>query len=73
MLSVVEVRVTPKNNETMFGLFKKDPTKKLQDQYNDLLEKARNAQRSGDIKLYAKLTAESEEVWKQLEALKQGR
>lgn len=54
----------------MFNFLKKDPTAKLQKKYNDLLEKAMNAQRSGDIKLYARLTAESEEVWKEIEAIK---
>lgn len=54
----------------MFGLFKKNPTAKLEKQYNILLEKARDAQRSGDIKLYARITAESEEVWKEIEKLR---
>lgn len=55
----------------MFGLFKKNPTAKLEKQYNTLLEKARDAQRSGDIKLFARITAESEEVWKEIEKLRQ--
>lgn len=55
---------------SMFNFLKKDPTSKLQKKYNALLEKAMNAQRSGDIKLYARLTAESEEVWKEIEKLK---
>ena len=54
----------------MFGLFKKDPVKKLEKQYYAMLEKARDIQRSGDIKAYALIMAESEELWKQIEALK---
>ena len=54
----------------MFSFFKKDPASKLQKQYNEMLEKAMNAQRSGDIKLYAHLSAEAETIWKKIEALK---
>ena len=56
----------------MFNLFKKDPSKKLHKEYHALLEKARNAQRSGDIKQYARLSAKAEEMWKEIEASKQG-
>lgn len=55
---------------TMFSLFKKNPSKKLEKQYNRLLEQARDAQRSGDIKLFAELSAQAEAVWKQVEAVK---
>ena len=55
---------------TMFSLFKKNPSKKLEKEYNRLLEQARDAQRSGDIKLFATLSAQAEEVWKQVEAVK---
>jgi hypothetical protein len=44
----------------MFGIFKKDPIKKLNKAYEDKLELAMNAQRSGDIKSYAMITAEAE-------------
>lgn len=54
----------------MFNLFKKSPSKKLEKQYNKLLEQARDAQRSGDIKLYAELSAQAEEVWKRIEQVK---
>jgi hypothetical protein len=57
----------------MFGLFKSDPRKKLEKAYAEKLVEARDAQRSGDIKLYAKLTAESEEIVKQIEALPNGK
>ncbi len=54
----------------MFNLFKKSPSQKLEKEYNKLLEQARDAQRSGDIKLYAELSAQAEEVWKRIESLK---
>lgn len=57
----------------MFGLFKKDPTKKLQKEYEALLEKARDIQRTGDLRHYARIMEESEEVWKKIEALKNGK
>jgi len=52
----------------MFGLFKSNPNKKLQKQYDSLLEKAMQAQRNGDMRLYAELTAQSEGVWEQIES-----
>ncbi len=54
----------------MFGLFKKDPAKKLQKEYNEMMEKARDVQRSGDLKAYAALIAESEILMDKIEALK---
>ena len=54
----------------MFGLFKKDPVKQLEKEYYALLEKARDVQRSGDIKQYATIMAESEEVLKKIDNLK---
>ncbi len=57
----------------MFGLFKTDPRKKLEKAYAAKLEAARDAQRGGDIKLYAKLTAEAEEIIKQIEDLPNGK
>lgn len=53
----------------MFGLFKSNPTKKLRKQYDALLEKAMHAQRNGDIKTYSMLTAQSEELWKEIKHL----
>ena len=53
----------------MFGLFKKDPVKKLRQQYDQKLEQAMLAQRSGNLRLFADLTAESELLWQQLEQL----
>lgn len=54
----------------MFGLFKKDPVKQLEKEYAALLEKARDTQRAGDIKGYAKLMAESEEIMKKIEKIR---
>lgn len=55
----------------MFGLFKKDPIKKLEQQYQKLMEEAMQIQRSGDIKAYAKKVAEAEEIMHKIEALRQ--
>ncbi|MFN6970051.1 MAG: DUF6435 family protein [Rheinheimera sp.] len=55
----------------MFGLFKKDPMKKLRQQYDQKLEQAMLAQRSGNLRLFADLTAESEVLWQQVQALEQ--
>ena len=53
----------------MFGLFKKDPIKKLQKEYEATMEKARDVQRSGDLRAYAKVMEESEAILKKIEAL----
>lgn len=53
----------------MFNLFKKDPVKKLEKQYQQLMEEAMHIQRSGDIKAYSAKVAEAEEIMKQIEAL----
>ncbi|MBK7109408.1 MAG: DUF6435 family protein [Chitinophagales bacterium] len=54
----------------MFQLFKKDPIKNLQKDYQKILEKACDAQRSGDIKGFALLTEKSEEILKQIDTLR---
>ena len=43
----------------MFGLFKSNP-KKASKKYDALLEKGMHAQRNGDMKAYAMITAEAE-------------
>ncbi|MCG8327357.1 MAG: DUF6435 family protein [Chitinophagales bacterium] len=53
----------------MFGLFKKDPVKKLEKQYSQLMEEAMHIQRSGDLKAYAAKIVEAEEIAKQIEQL----
>ncbi len=57
----------------MFGLFKKDPTKKLEKEYEQLMEKARNVQRSGDLRAYAVLIEESETILSKIDAIKNAR
>lgn len=55
----------------MFGLFKKDPAKKLQKQYEKLLFDAMQLQRKGDIMGYSMTTQEAEKIREQIEALKE--
>lgn len=54
----------------MFGLFKKDPAAKLRKAYHKKLEEARDIQRSGDLKHYARLMEEAEQMAKELDELK---
>ncbi len=53
----------------MFSIFKKDPIKKLNQRYEAKLEQAMHAQRNGDIKGYAMITAEAEEIAGQIRVL----
>lgn len=53
----------------MFGLFKRDPKKKLEKEYRALLEKARDVQRSGDLRKYAVILEEAEKVQEKIFAL----
>jgi hypothetical protein len=53
----------------MFSFFKRDPEKKLRQQYDAIAELAMLAQRKGDMRLFADLTAEAEDLWQQLETL----
>jgi len=50
----------------MFGLFKKDPLKALQKEYKVKSQKAMEVQRSGDLRLYATLVEELEEIEKKI-------
>ena len=54
----------------MFGLFKKSPLKKLEEEHEPLLTKGFHAQRNGDVCAYSFLTAEAEAVREKIEALK---
>tara|TARA_Y100000034_G_C6772901_1_gene344897 strand:+ start:73 stop:252 length:180 start_codon:yes stop_codon:yes gene_type:complete len=54
----------------MFSFLKKDPLKKLNKAYYQKLEQAMHAQRNGDMRSYAALTAEAEELNKEINALK---
>ncbi|MGR5308118.1 DUF6435 family protein [Vibrio mediterranei] len=51
----------------MFTFLKSNPTKKLKKRHSMLLEQAMQAQRKGDIRTYSRLTAEAEEVFKQIQ------
>lgn len=53
----------------MFNFLKRDPLKKLRQQYDAKAEQAMLAQRKGDMRLFANLTAEAEDLWQQLEKL----
>jgi hypothetical protein len=53
----------------MFSIFKKNPLKKLTQQYNAKLEQAMHAQRKGDIRSYSMLTAEAEQIENQIKVL----
>lgn len=57
----------------MFGLFKKDPIKKLEKEYKILSAKARAAQRPGSLRENARLTAEAEALREKIEAMKEAR
>lgn len=50
----------------MFSLFKSDPTKKLRKKHDLKLEEAMHAQRNGDIRAYAQLSYEAEEINKKI-------
>ncbi|MDX5364134.1 MAG: DUF6435 family protein [Pseudazoarcus pumilus] len=52
----------------MFGLFRKDPRKTLQAQYQQKLEEAMHCQRNGDILNYSRLSAEAAEIEQKLQA-----
>ena len=54
---------------TLFSIFKKNPLKKLTQQYNAKLEQAMHAQRKGDIRSYSMLTAEAEQIENQIKVL----
>jgi len=53
----------------MFGFLKNDPKKKLEKEYKSLSEAAMQAQRNGNIELFAELSQKAEEVGKKLDAL----
>lgn len=57
----------------MFGFLKSDPIKKLRKQYDAKLTQAQQAQRSGDIKGFAELSAEADAIWKELQPLEKAK
>ena len=56
----------------MFGLFKTDPTRKLQKAYEHKLEQAMQAARNGDMRANASLTEEAEALREEIDKLKKG-
>ena len=54
----------------MFSFFKKNPLNKLEKQYLQLMEEARDLQRSGDLRAYAQKIAESEAIQVKIAELK---
>jgi hypothetical protein len=48
----------------MFGLFKSNPLKKLQKEYDRIMEQAVSAQRNGKLELYGELTKKAQEIEK---------
>ncbi len=53
----------------MFSFLKPNPLKKLKKQYAEKLEQAMQAQRNGDMRLYAELTTEANNLYKQIQQL----
>jgi hypothetical protein len=53
----------------MFSFFKQDPKKRLDKEYKSLLERAMQAQRSGDIRGYSELMEQAESVKAQIDVL----
>ena len=53
----------------MFSFFKRDPVRKLNKLHDEKLEQAMFAQRNGNIKAYAMITEEAENIALQIKAL----
>ncbi len=53
----------------MFGFLRRDPLKLAKKNYAQKLEAARDAQRKGDMALFAELTAESEQIAAEIDRL----
>ncbi|MAD57859.1 MAG: hypothetical protein CMK44_04710 [Porticoccus sp.] len=53
----------------MFGIFKKNPLKKLKDEYEAKLKDAMEAQRSGDIFNYSQLSKEADIIHKKIKLI----
>jgi hypothetical protein len=62
--------INAQNYLNMFSFFKRNPIAKLEKQYLRLMEEARDIQRSGDLKAYARKIAESEELLEKIDTLK---
>ncbi|CUS48616.1 MAG: hypothetical protein HLUCCO02_01040 [Idiomarinaceae bacterium HL-53] len=55
----------------MFGLFKKNPTKKLRKELALLQEKSMLASRKGDIRLSSEYAAQADEIWKKIREIEE--
>lgn len=53
----------------MLGIFKKNPLKKLQKDYEKTMQEALSAQRNGNIDLYAKLSSKADKIRIEIERL----
>lgn len=53
----------------MFNLFNSSPEKKLKKKREKLLKKAVDIQRSGDLKAYAEIMQEAEDILNEIKAL----
>lgn len=54
----------------MLNFFKKDPTKKMFKEYELLMKKAIDAQRNGNIELFAELSAKADKLINEIDAIK---
>lgn len=54
----------------MFGLFKKNPTKKLEQQHQKIMEEAMAFQRKGDLRTYSDKISEAEKIMDEIVKLK---
>ena len=59
-----------RKNKYMFHWFKKDPIKDLEKKYLQMLEEARDIQRSGNLRAYATKLDEAEKLQEQIDQLK---
>jgi hypothetical protein len=57
------------SEDAVFGIFNRDPIKKLERVYTQLLEKAVEAQRNGNIEQYAQLSYDAEKVLTEIDRL----
>lgn len=54
----------------IFSFLRPNPIKKLQTKYQNIMQKAQQAQRNGDMDLFARLSGEGADILKQIEQLK---
>jgi hypothetical protein len=54
----------------MFGIFKKDPIKKLEKEYLRIQEEAMRIQRTGDLRAYAEKITEGEAILTKMDEIR---